>query len=117
MADISHATTTAHGQSPPANNEEKFAEKLESSMTNTSGSSTDGSQSAVVPSKKGADEKAFWQRSWNPLRWQKIPPVPEERGECGEYRANFFSHLTFQWMAPLMNVSEKDNLWCSVNAC
>lgn len=41
---------------------------------------------------------------YDPLKWGKIPPIPEERGESTEYKAGFWSRLTFQWMAPLMNV-------------
>lgn len=41
----------------------------------------------------------------NPLRLQKIPPVPEERTPSREHGASFLSLLFFQWMSPLMNVS------------
>ncbi|KAL8366776.1 hypothetical protein RB595_008774 [Gaeumannomyces hyphopodioides] len=43
-----------------------------------------------------------WHRKLNPLRWGTIPPIPDERAECPEYRANFLSALVFSWMAPLM---------------
>jgi ABC-type multidrug transport system fused ATPase/permease subunit len=49
--------------------------------------------------------KPKWYRRLNPIRLQKIPPVPSERGVSPEYGANFFSLLSFQWMAPLMHVS------------
>lgn len=50
-------------------------------------------------------------KSWyNPLRWGKIPSIPEERGVSREYYAGFWSRLTFQWMAPLMNVRLKMNV-------
>ncbi|KAJ3569157.1 hypothetical protein NPX13_g6177 [Xylaria arbuscula] len=57
-----------------------------------------------------------WYKTPNPLRWGSIPPVPKERQESAEARAGFFSRLTFQWMAPLMNVGykrplEQGDLW------
>lgn len=46
-----------------------------------------------------------WSRWLNPLRLQKIPPVPEERSVCPEYGAGIFSIISFQWIASLMHVS------------
>jgi len=46
-----------------------------------------------------------WYKQPNPMRWGKIPPIPEERKVCGEHNAGFFSKLIFHWMGPLMNVS------------
>ncbi|THC98110.1 hypothetical protein EYZ11_002398 [Aspergillus tanneri] len=40
--------------------------------------------------------------SLNPLRLQKVPPVPEARMESREYGANILSRLLFRWMAPFM---------------
>lgn len=51
-------------------------------------------------------ESKPWYKTPNPLRWGGVPPVPEERIVSREYKAGFFSQLTFQWMAPLMSVSE-----------
>lgn len=45
-----------------------------------------------------------WYDKINPLKMRTIPPVPEERIVSREHGANFFSKLTFQWMAPLMTV-------------
>lgn len=45
-----------------------------------------------------------WYKTPNPLRWGPIPPVPTERQVTREYKAGIFSKVTFQWMAPLMNV-------------
>jgi hypothetical protein len=47
-----------------------------------------------------------WYKTPNPLLWGSVPPVPKERQESREASAGFFSRLTFQWMAPLMNVSD-----------
>ncbi|KAF3000376.1 hypothetical protein E8E14_006009 [Neopestalotiopsis sp. 37M] len=51
-----------------------------------------------------------WYKQPDPLKWGKIPPVPEERGESREYQAGWPSRLTFQWMAPLMMVGYKRQL-------
>ncbi|KAI5287508.1 hypothetical protein KEM52_001561, partial [Ascosphaera acerosa] len=52
------------------------------------------------------DDDARPPRRWtywlNPLRWQKVPPVPLERGINREKRANLLSIITFQWISPLM---------------
>ncbi|PYH40482.1 ATP-binding cassette transporter YOR1 [Aspergillus saccharolyticus JOP 1030-1] len=72
--------------------------------------------------KQNKDQRAPVQtarRSFNPLRLQKIPPVPEERGVCKEYGANFLSRVTFQWVAPLIKTGylrqlEIQDIW-SVN--
>ena len=55
----------------------------------------------------GAKEKRPWYRNLNPLRWGAVPPVPTEREVSREYRAGFWSMLTFQWMSPLMSVSDQ----------
>ncbi|KAL4994641.1 P-loop containing nucleoside triphosphate hydrolase protein [Aspergillus recurvatus] len=68
---------------------------------------------------ESADPKAQkWYRriSLNPLRWQKVPPVPEKRTVSREYGANFLSIASFQWMAPLMKVGylrplELQDIW------
>ena len=46
-----------------------------------------------------------WYRNLNPLRWGRTPPVPTERSISREYGASIFSIITFQWMAPMMDVS------------
>ncbi|KND93889.1 Oligomycin resistance ATP-dependent permease YOR1 [Tolypocladium ophioglossoides CBS 100239] len=48
-----------------------------------------------------------WYSRVNPLRWGGIPRVPDERIVSREYRAGFFSKLTFQWMTPLMTTGYK----------
>jgi ATP-binding cassette subfamily C (CFTR/MRP) protein 1 len=49
-------------------------------------------------------KKKPWYKYYNPLRWGKIPPVPETRKVSREYNAPFLSLVYFQWMAPLMSV-------------
>ncbi|KAI0810725.1 ABC transporter family protein [Xylaria sp. FL0064] len=63
-----------------------------------------------------AASKKPWYKTPNPLRWGSVPPVPKEKQKSAEARASFFSRLTFQWMAPLMNVGykrplEQGDLW------
>jgi ATP-binding cassette subfamily C (CFTR/MRP) protein 1 len=74
--------------------------RLQSTITETSiATTTAGTQSPD-------DAKRKWYQRLNPLRWGKVPPVPEERTVCPEANASFFSMLIFQWMAPLMSVRE-----------
>ncbi|TGJ86167.1 hypothetical protein E0Z10_g2566 [Xylaria hypoxylon] len=57
-----------------------------------------------------AASKKPWYKTPNPLLWGSVPPVPKEKQESREASAGFFSRLTFQWMAPLMNVGYKRSL-------
>ncbi|KAI0379954.1 ATP-binding cassette transporter protein YOR1-like protein [Hypomontagnella monticulosa] len=82
----------------------------QSYATDTSAVTRTTSRASVPVAKKP------WYKTPNPLRWGSIPPVPKEREVSREYRAGFFSKLTFQWMAPLMNARykrplEQDDLW------
>ncbi|RHZ57689.1 ATP-binding cassette transporter YOR1 [Aspergillus thermomutatus] len=43
-------------------------------------------------------------RKLNPLRLQKVPPVPSERQVTREYEANILSRIFFEWMTPFMKV-------------
>lgn len=61
--------------------------------------------SVATTSANRQPESKPWYKTPNPLRWGGVPPVPEERIVSREYKAGFFSQLTFQWMAPLMSVS------------
>ncbi|KAH0286486.1 ABC multidrug transporter-like protein [Aureobasidium namibiae CBS 147.97] len=78
------------------------------------------SSSNITPDDKSQrsteGEKQSWGEKLNPLKRKIKPPVPAEQGESREYKANFFSHLTFQWMAPIMSVGyqrplELTDLW------
>ncbi len=71
--------------------------RFRSDATGTSGTST---TTAALPPQKP------WYKQPNPLRWGKIPPVPKERGASSEHKAGFFSLLIFEWMSPLMRVSD-----------
>lgn len=56
--------------------------------------------------------KKNWYHKLNPLRWQKTPPLPETRQENREKKAGFLSVITFQWVAPLMTVSQSSPINC-----
>ncbi|KAK7522124.1 P-loop containing nucleoside triphosphate hydrolase protein [Phyllosticta citriasiana] len=72
---------------------------------------SEGSTDDVVETKsqtpKVETQKREWSRTLNPLKWGKLPPVPEERTVSKEYGANWLSQLTFQWMSPIMSVGYK----------
>ena len=92
-------------------------EKLEHSTSRSAGSLSasdserKGSDANANRLVKGSDQpRKPWYRRLNPLRLQKIPPTPKERTPSREYGANIFSVITFQWMAPLMNVSRLSRL-------
>ena len=60
--------------------------------------------------------KKPWYKRLNPFKDSKKPPIPKERIISREYRAGFFSLLTFQWMAPLMELGyqrplEVNDIW------
>ncbi|GAB7349652.1 hypothetical protein MBLNU459_g0328t1 [Dothideomycetes sp. NU459] len=101
-----------------ATEQAKHAERLpveRSTSSWTSRSSGDESQEE----KSLAPEKRSWSERLNPLKQRTKPPIPEQRQVSREYNASFWSLLTFQWMAPIMNVGyqrtlELNDLW-SVN--
>lgn len=75
-------------------------------MKRTQSQATDFSTLTRTTSRASVPQKSKkWYKQPNPLRWGSIPPVPKEREVSREYHAGWFSRLTFQWMAPLMNVS------------
>ncbi|OTB05798.1 hypothetical protein M426DRAFT_72650 [Hypoxylon sp. CI-4A] len=85
-------------------------------LKHTQSYATDTSAITRTTTRASVPAKKPWYKTPNPLRWGSIPPVPEERQVSREYEAGFFSRLTFQWMAPLMNVGYKrpldqDDLW------
>lgn len=78
-------------------------EKLQAASSSTrSAASTDEAKAADLDVQSPPKRK--WYRTLNPLRLQKIPPVPTERTVSKEYGASFFSVASFQWMSPLMKV-------------
>ncbi|KAJ5163314.1 ABC transporter integral membrane type 1 [Penicillium coprophilum] len=88
---------------------EVVADKLETSISRSASDEAKTSNLEQPAQKK-------WYRKLNPLRWQKIPPVPTERSVSREHGASFFSVISFQWMAPLMKVGylrplELQDIW------
>lgn len=89
--------------------DEKRADREElkhtqSYATDTSAITRTTSRASVPVTKKP------WYKTPNPLRWGSIPPVPKERQVSREYKASFWSKLTFQWMAPMMDVRTRTNM-------
>ncbi|KIN03816.1 hypothetical protein OIDMADRAFT_193722 [Oidiodendron maius Zn] len=65
-----------------------------------------GTEPQVLPKQKP------WYKNPNPLRWGKIPPVPEVRTMSREYNAPFLSLVYFQWIAPIMKRTiEENDIW------
>lgn len=83
--------------------DEKRAEREE--IKRTQSYATDASVLTRTTTRQSVPAaKKPWYKTPNPLRWGAIPPIPEKRQPSREYTASWWSLLTFQWMAPLMNV-------------
>ena len=96
-----HRDPSSHGSSQKGYDEKGLPPgmgRAKSYATTTSAVTRTDSHVDAPPKKKP------WYRKVNPLRWGKIPPVPETRGVSREYNASFFSLVYFQWMAPIMSV-------------
>ncbi|KAH8664304.1 P-loop containing nucleoside triphosphate hydrolase protein [Xylariales sp. PMI_506] len=89
--------------------EEKRAEREEIQRTQSHATDASGITRTTTRTSVPAKSKP-WYKQPNPLRWGKIPPVPQERAPSREYSAGFFSRLTFQWMAPFMDTGYKRSL-------
>ncbi|KAI1377370.1 ATP-binding cassette transporter protein YOR1-like protein [Hypoxylon crocopeplum] len=99
-----------HEESDEKRVDREELKRTQSYATDASAITRTTSRASAPPPKKP------WYKTPNPLRWGPIPPVPKERQVSREYKASFLSKLTFQWMAPLMNVGykrplEQDDLW------
>jgi ATP-binding cassette, subfamily C (CFTR/MRP), member 1 len=87
--------------------DEKLAfSKINDTSSRTSSISTTEHSPGQDASGKGGAQKRKWYQKLNPLRLRKIPPVPEKRSVSPEYGAGILSVILFQWMSPLMNVSD-----------
>ncbi|KAK4168033.1 P-loop containing nucleoside triphosphate hydrolase protein [Cladorrhinum sp. PSN259] len=78
--------------------------RLKSYATATSVTSAAATTTGRLPIQKP------WYKQPNPLRWGKIPEVPEERTVSPEYNAGFFGKIIFSWMGPLMTTGYKRTL-------
>lgn len=74
-------------------------------LTRSQSEYTQASESAFDSQSQHQDVKRSWGERLNPLKAKNKPPIPKERKVSREYNAGFLSKLTFQWMAPLMQVS------------
>lgn len=87
--------------------DEKLAlSKIDATSCRTSSISTSDTNIEQDASGKGDAQSRKWYQRLNPLRLRKVPPVPEERSVSPEYGAGILSVILFQWMSPLMNVSD-----------
>ena len=74
-----------------------------SGISEFSEDTSDARSSTIAQRKK-------WYKRMNPLKWGPKPPVPEKREISPEYGASFLSLFTFQWMGPIMTVSNAFSL-------
>lgn len=98
----SHGQSSSHSGSENGNNEKEDRPGLEHTKSYAT------TTSVITRTESQPDEptkRKPWYKKYNPLRWGKIPPVPESRKVSREYNAPFLSLVYFQWMAPLMSVS------------
>lgn len=83
---------------------------MQRSASSWTESSDESSHSDAASHKSVIVERRKWSEKINPLKKKHVPPIPNNSGPSPEYTAGFISLLTFQWMAPLMNVCRKINV-------
>ncbi|KAG8163311.1 hypothetical protein KVR01_006608 [Diaporthe batatas] len=110
--DAGEAMDDYHSESDSNNEKEKAAATTETRQEfhRTRSYATDASATTQATSHHLADEnqaKRPWYRKVNPLRWGKVPPVPDEREVSREHNAGFFSQLFFAWQGGLMQTGYK----------
>lgn len=79
-------------------------QRQQAHLTQTKSYATDTSAATGVTGVEDLNRPKSWHSKLNPLRWGKVPPIPEEPAVSREASAGFWSLLTFAWMAPLMTV-------------
>jgi hypothetical protein len=87
---------------------ERLAMERSKSYATTASVRSDPMDRLAVHTKK-------WYKTPNPLRWGSPPPVPSERQVSREYKASFLSKLYFQWVSPIMSVSDLLPRICSIH--
>ncbi|KAF7549060.1 hypothetical protein G7Z17_g6647 [Cylindrodendrum hubeiense] len=102
----------SHAKEADDDDDEHKGPELRVTRTSASAATTATHATTQAP----APEKKPWHKKLNPLRWGPPPAVPKEKTPSREYKASFFSLLTFQWMAPLMASGyrrslEENDLW------
>ncbi|KAH8887388.1 hypothetical protein GQ53DRAFT_292786 [Thozetella sp. PMI_491] len=124
LGDPIAATYSHQGQDEPVEEEKEIATANLTSADDDVGSSdpddrekaaelsrarSAATEASVVTSatSRQLHEQKPWYKTPNPLRWGKMPPVPEQRSPCPEATAGFFSALFFSWMGTLMHTGYK----------
>ncbi|KAK8168087.1 ABC multidrug transporter-like protein [Phyllosticta citrichinensis] len=100
----------------PGNNQNEDHKDPSATPRSVSEGSTDDVVETKSQTPKVDSQKRDWSRTINPLKWGKVPAVPEARTVSREYGASWFSQLTFQWMSPLMSIGyqrplELNDIW------
>ncbi|RFU34609.1 hypothetical protein B7463_g1692, partial [Scytalidium lignicola] len=101
----SDSDSSHHGDDPEKEVEDDKSPNLEQTKSYATSALTRTDSHVEVPA-----QKRPWYKNLSPLRWGKIPPVPEQRGVSREYTASFLSMVYFQWMAPIMSTGYKRSL-------
>lgn len=99
---LQYVESESDGSSLSEKQKENLRPDVKRTLTTTTTASSVAPESTTVAPKK----KKPWYKRLNPLKRSNKPPVPKERVVSREYGASFLSMLTFQWMAPIMTVSE-----------
>lgn len=86
------------------NDGEGDREERQRNLALTKSYATDNSAATSAIGAQDLEHEKSWFAKLNPLRWGKVPPIPDEPRVSREYSAGFFSLLFFSWMAPLMTV-------------
>lgn len=79
-------------------------------LTKSYATDTSAATGATGVLQDSEQQKRRWYSKMNPLRWGKVPPIPDEPVVSREGAAGFWSLLTFTWMAPLMTTGYKRQL-------
>ncbi|KAF8460897.1 ABC multidrug transporter [Kalaharituber pfeilii] len=103
----STTTTTTHIQPPPPAASEKALHVSRSTSSTASATpDIDKTHTGDIESgntQNGGDDNKK-KRSWNPLRWREIPPIPDKPQMSKEASAGVLSNLTFHWIGDFMKV-------------
>ncbi|PBP20899.1 ABC transporter [Diplocarpon rosae] len=88
----SHHLSQSRSERGPRSGDEKRPQidRTKSSATDTSAFSRSDSHIDRPVDKKP------WYKNLNPLKWGKVPPIPEERGVSREYTASFLSLVGYK---------------------
>ncbi|KAH8809406.1 ABC multidrug transporter-like protein [Xylogone sp. PMI_703] len=105
--DISSDSDSSHHGDDSEKDPEKDAEQAKTANLELTRSYATSALTRTDSHVDVAAQKKPWYKNPNPLRWGKIPPVPEQRGVSREYQASFLSMVYFQWISPIMTTGYK----------